>query len=226
MMRVITWNLGYWQHKAFHSEAWTYLRGEIKPDLALLQEFSPPNLEKDENLLFKPIYQGWGTALYSRSTKLEEIRFNIYPARVVAAQLRVSRRKIFVISVHAPIIKNRVFPYLAEIFDEIENIVSEQTFIIGGDLNTARLAESVWPGHGHGPFFERLRDSVFFDCFRKFHDTEQQTFFRKGGKHPFQDDHLFVSHDLADQVISCDILNNEYIRKFSDHAPIVTEITI
>jgi hypothetical protein len=25
-MRVITWNLGYWQHRRSHDEAWAYIR--------------------------------------------------------------------------------------------------------------------------------------------------------------------------------------------------------
>ena len=226
-MRVITWNLGYWQHRFCHDEAWAYLRDEIRPDLALLQEVSPPELQEDEYILFKTVNRDWGTALYTRNMSLEELRIEGYPGRVAAAQLEVSaRRRVAAVSVHVPIIKGRVFPYLAEIFDEIESVVGKQTFIVGGDLNSARLAENVWPGYGHGPFFERLAESVFFDCHRKFHDVEQQTFFRSGSKHPFQDDHLFVSHNLADRVGSCDVLNNEVTRSVSDHIPVVAEIVI
>ena len=226
-MRVITWNLGYWQHKSRHDKAWAYLREEIRPDLALLQEVSPPELQEDEYILFKTVNRDWGTALYARNTPLEELRIEEYADRVAAAQLQVSTGQgIAAVSVHAPIIEGRVFPYLAEIFDEIESVVGKRTFIVGGDLNSARLAEKVWPGHGHGPFFERLAESVFFDCHRKFHDVEQQTFFRSGGKYPFQDDHLFVSHDLADRVECCNVLNNEVTRSVSDHIPLLTEIII
>ena len=226
-MRVITWNLGYWQHRSRHDEAWAYLRNEIRPDLALLQEVSPPELQEEENILFKTVNRDWGTAIYTRNIPLKELIIKRYQSRVAAARLKISSsRRIDAVSVHAPIIKGRVFPYLAEIFDEIESVVGKHTFIVGGDLNSARLAEKVWPGHGHGPFFERLTESVFFDCHRKFHDVEQQTFFRSGGKYPFQDDHLFVSHDLAKQVRSCDVLNNEVTRNVSDHIPLLAEIAI
>ena len=205
----------------------TYLKNNMRPDVALLQEVSPPELERNEYLLLKNIHQNWGTALYTRNRTLEELKIDSYPGRVAAAQLDLSaKRRIVAVSVHAPIIEGRVFPYLDEIFDEIESALGNLTFIVGGDLNTARLAERVWPGHGHGPFFERLAKSVFFDCHRKFHRVEQQTVFRPGGKHPFQDDHLFVSHDLADQVRSCDVLNNEFTRRVSDHIPVLAEIHI
>lgn len=55
MLRVITWNFDYWKHRSFNDEDWTYLRDKIKPDVALLQEVSPPNLEAGEHFLFKII---------------------------------------------------------------------------------------------------------------------------------------------------------------------------
>ena len=222
----MTWNLGYWQHRAHHDDAWRYIREEIKPDLALLQEVKPPNLENQEYFNFEPIHGGWGTALYSRGLPLERCTFKGYPSRVVLARCQVKGFELITASIHAPIIKRRVFPHLEKIFDEIEDIAGERTFIVGGDLNSARLAEQVWPGYGHGPFFERLADSPFFDCMMKFHDEEQQTYFRSDVSRPWQDDHLFVSHDIADKVVSCYVLNNEITRRVSDHIPVVLEINI
>jgi exonuclease III len=226
-MRVMTWNLGFWQHRPRQNEAWSFLRNELAPDLALLQEISHHELLEGENLLLKPVQQSWGTAIYTRNMQIEELDLEGYPGRVAVAELQTpTMPKLVAVSVHAPIINGRVFPYLSEIFDQIEEIVSGRMFIVGGDLNTARLAEKVWPGHGHGPFFERLNRSIFFDCFRKFHDEEQQTIFRPGGKHPFQDDHLFTGHDLADYVKSCNAINNEATRSLSDHIPIIAEINL
>ena len=143
---------------------------------------------------------------------------------MAAALTMVADKRMAVVSLHGPIIGGRVFPYLSEMFDEVERLVRNMSFIVGGDLNSARLAEKVWPGHGHGPFFEWLAGSVFFDCCRKFHNTEQQTYFRRNSRHLFQDDHLFVSHDLAGNVRSCDVLNNETTRSLSDHIPLVMEV--
>jgi len=157
----------------------------------------------------------------------EELTFKTYPERVAAAQVEISSgEKVVVVSVHAPIIRNRVFPYLDQIFDEIESLVGNRAFVVGGDLNTARLAEEVWPDHGHGPFWKRLSNSIFFDCHQKFHDVEQQTIFRPGGKHPFQDDHLFTAQNIADSVESCDVLNNRTTRSLSDHIPVIAEINL
>ena len=43
-MKIITWNLGYWIFRQHHDEAWRYLREDICPDIALLQEVKPPEL--------------------------------------------------------------------------------------------------------------------------------------------------------------------------------------
>ncbi len=59
-------------------------------------------------------------------------------------------------SLHAPILGNRVFPHLAHLFGDIEQAFAGRTAIVGGDLNTARLAEQAWPNYGHGPFFDRI----------------------------------------------------------------------
>jgi exonuclease III len=226
-LKILTWNLGFWQHRFHHQTAWAYLRNDIKPDLALLQETGDVKLQQDECFLFKPIHQNWGTALYTRNIPIHEVKIEKYPNRVAAASLDLpGNRKVVAVSVHAPIINGRVFPFLEEIFGEIENRVCNKAFVVGGDLNTARLAEFVWPRHGHGHFFERLAKSIFFDCHRKFHNIEQQTFFRNGCRYPFQDDHLFVSYDLANKVKLCEVLNNEFTRNLSDHIPLVAEVEL
>ena len=71
-----------------------------------------------------------------------------------------------------------------------------------------------------------VADSIFFDCVRKFYDEEPQTIFRPRQKHAFQDDHIFVSHNLAESVRSCEIVHNALTRRVSDHIPVVVEINI
>jgi len=223
-MKILTWNLGYWQHAKFHDEAWEYLCNELGPDLALLQEVKPPEWVSPDALLFEEITRGWGTAIYAPSLTISKREIPIHPGRVAAATVTVGPEKdVFVASVHAPIINSRVFPHLADIFSQLESMSSDQSAIVGGDLNSARLAETIWPRCGHGPFFERIdAGDRWVDCCRRFHPEEIQTFFRKNGVHPIQDDHLFVSLDLGDHLHACDVIDNDVTRRVSDHIPIVT----
>jgi len=227
-MKVVSWNLGFWQHRSKHNEAWEYLREEIKPDLALLQEVIINEIQPDEKIILNKIHGNWGTALCTKKLSLETVEFDSnYPNRVALGSTKSPKGfEVIAASIHAPIVNNRVFPHLDKIFDELKEVLNCRTFIVGGDLNSARLCEKVWPGYGHGPFFKKLSESIFFDCFRKFHEKEEQTFFRKGCKRPFQDDHLFVSKNLADKVESCYVLNNEITKSLSDHIPIICEIDI
>ena len=167
-LRIATWNLGYWQYRKHHDDAWEYLRKEIKPDIALLQECRPISLVSDEQLFFNEIYKGWGTAIYLRGVSGEEVAFTQYPGRVVGVIAQLSEFPLLhLASIHAPIIQQRVFPHLYKIFSEIEDKYAGKTSLIGGDLNSARLAEKVWPGYSHGAFFERVDKSWFVDCRKK-----------------------------------------------------------
>ncbi len=224
-IRVATWNLGYWQFRRHHERAWEYLRQEIKPDIAFLQECHPINVSADEQIFFKEIYRGWGTAIYVRSFPAEEIEFFQYPGRVVGAVAYLPKiPRLYLASIHAPILNHRVFPHLDDIFSEIEGRYAGLPSIIGGDLNSARLAEEAWPGYGHGPFFKRIDQSWFVDCRRHFFEAEIQTIFRPRQKFPFQDDHIFVSQDLADRVSDYQVLHNGVTRTVSDHIPVVIDI--
>lgn len=227
-MKILTWNLGYWQHSSLHDEAWNYLCNDINPDIAFLQEVRPPSWIPHQGLLFKEYTRGWGTALFAPSLTLQEKDFSLHPGRVVAASIILGKGlPLFVASIHAPIINDRVFPHLNEIFAELESHLTSISGVVGGDLNSARLAEKVWPGYGHGPFFEHIdRGDLWVDCYRKSHPTEVQTFFRANSSNPFQDDHIFSSCDLGDRVRAADVINNELTRRVSDHIPLVIEIDL
>jgi endonuclease/exonuclease/phosphatase family metal-dependent hydrolase len=164
VVKLATWNLGFWQFRRTHDDAWAYLREEICPDIALLQEVKPPELQSDEALVFRPVHREWGTAVYACGLTLQELIIPRYPGRVAAAITHIHGREIALASVHAPIIGGRVFPHLNFIFDELETALKNRATIIGGDLNSARLCEEVWPGYGHGPFFERIDRGPFVDC--------------------------------------------------------------
>jgi endonuclease/exonuclease/phosphatase family metal-dependent hydrolase len=224
LVKLATWNLGFWQFRNTHAKAWKYLCEEIRPDIALLQEVKIPDLQADENIVFCAVHRDWGTAIYARGLPLTELSIPRYPGRVAAATARIHTRELALASVHAPIINGRVFPHLEFIFDELESALKTHSAIVGGDLNTARLCERVWPGYGHGPFFERIEHGPFVDCHWKFHGKEIQTYFRKNSPHPLQDDHIFASPEIAWRFTSCAVLDNDTTRRVSDHIPIVAEI--
>lgn len=87
-MKVLTWNLGYWQHQAYNAEAWAYLLNVIRPDIALLQEVCCPCLGPDASIVFKEVTRRWVAAVYVKGSALEEITVKEQPNRVAAGILR------------------------------------------------------------------------------------------------------------------------------------------
>jgi endonuclease/exonuclease/phosphatase family metal-dependent hydrolase len=227
-MRIVTWNLAYWQHSSHHDKAWDYLCNYIRPDIALIQEVKPSSWLPRHTIVFEEITRGWGTAIYSPSLPLSRRCLSRYPGRAVLASTILDGDFVLLVaSIHAPIINGRVFPHLNNIFVELESMEYKCSAVIGGDLNSARLAEKVWPGNGHGPFFERIdRGDIWIDCCRRFNAEELQTFFRDTCAHPFQDDHIFVSRDLSARIRSCNVLNNDLTRSVSDHIPLIAELDL
>ncbi|HHT9145643.1 MAG: hypothetical protein Q7J76_10005 [Candidatus Brocadiaceae bacterium] len=106
-MKILTWNLGYWQHSSLHDEAWDYLFNDIKPDTAFLQEVKLPSWIPHHALLFEIITHGWGTAIFDPSLTLSTKDFSLYPGRVASASIALNKNlSLFVASIHAPIINN------------------------------------------------------------------------------------------------------------------------
>jgi len=67
-MRIVTWNMGYWSHRAAHEKAWHWLIESLRPDIMLCQECVPPEWVQEEWTVFwaraTPYgKQPWGTAL-------------------------------------------------------------------------------------------------------------------------------------------------------------------
>jgi endonuclease/exonuclease/phosphatase family metal-dependent hydrolase len=228
LIKVVSWNLGFWLYRKHHRDAWDYLRNVIKPDIVFLQETQTPKLDDDEVFVFREVRQSWGTAIYCRGIRvMREIAMPRYSERIAAAEVEIDHNKsVFIASIHAPIIKNRVFPHMDNIFTDIEAAFSDNPSLIGGDLNSARLAELTWPGFGHAPFFARVDASSFEDVRKRFYQDEIQTVFRPNQSTPFQDDHIFVSRNLSSQIFSYSILDNEVTRTVSDHIPVIVELQV
>jgi exonuclease III len=232
IMKIFTWNMGFWQHKKKHDEAWEYLIYELKPDFALLQEIVPSDkLEESGKVLWRPIKRrGWGTGIYCPDLKLEEITINSiqYRGWVKAAKYQTTAGDDLVIaSIHVPTIKNWAYPYIKEIFDLIQPHIEEKRFIVGGDLNSCRLIDEVQGSTHHNAFFDSIESSGFYNCVSAFHDTEPQTFFGKHANNPYQDDHLFIDKTSKGLLKSCEILEyKEPLSSYSDHVPVVMELNV
>ncbi|MBI5029720.1 MAG: hypothetical protein HZB51_04280 [Chloroflexi bacterium] len=234
MIKILTWNI----HRSHR--AWEYLLNKICPDIALLQEV-PRNILESEAIIGKAIdpARPWGSAIWTNGFTVEEIPFGRDPGWVCAAHIKLTRAtSLIAVSIHTKLIgdaktgtqKNHVFPHLDYIIDDVSRMVAGSKFIVGGDLNSCRLIDkynspSAYPiPNRHGVFFDRIESNGYFNCHRKFHPNEEQTFFGSG--QPYQDDHLFVSYNLTKHVKSCQVLTAPAKAKISEHAPLIAEVMV
>ncbi len=60
----------------------------------------------------------------------------------------------------------------------------------------------------------------------KFYDDFVQTHRHSKSDLPWQDDYFFISKQLESGLKSCKVIDNDKVRKFSDHNPVVLALSI
>jgi endonuclease/exonuclease/phosphatase family metal-dependent hydrolase len=216
-MIVVAWNMG----RRNHAAGWRYLLDHLTPDLALLQETSPPQEAFQRgDVVHGRAYaaHAWGSAVYVREGSIRELSLpEEHRGWLIAAEIDLpDADPVVAVSVHARILDGYVRPNLDRGVEVLEPLLLGRSFVLGGDLNLSRNYDTVHGTSHHTEFLDGLPRRGFFDCMRKFHAEEQRTFWGRT-THDYQNDHLFVSEDLAARVASCDVVDHAQL---SDHSPL------
>ena len=211
-MIVAVWNM------AKRPAAWPHLLDRLAPDLALLQE-TPPPPDRVARLLYDPDYasNSLGSAIYLRDGAARPLELrSAHRVWFMAAEVELpGMRPLVAVSVHTPTVPS-VRPFVDEAFEKFTPLLEGRSFIVGGDFNLSRNYDKVYGTTHHTEFLDALPARGFFDCMRKFHPEEQRTFWGRT-VHDYQNDHIFVSDDLAKDVVACDVVDRAGL---SDHSPL------
>jgi endonuclease/exonuclease/phosphatase family metal-dependent hydrolase len=136
---------------------------------------------------------------------------------LVAATVQIpGPLSLVAVSVHARILDGYVRPNLDRAFEALQPLLAGRSVVLGGDLNLSRNYDKVYGTSHHSEFLDGLSGSGFFDCMRAFHPEEQRTFWVRAA-YDYQNDHIFVSQDLATDVTACDVVDRANL---SDHSPL------
>lgn len=107
---------------------------------------------------------------------------------------------------------------------ELHQLFARDTFLWGGDLNSAEsMDEPAAAGVGGNVRLREIwRAAGSTDLRLRFHAEEQQTFFRRG-RRPYQLDHAFADAKTETAVTGWEVLREPVDRSppVSDHAPIL-----
>jgi hypothetical protein len=97
-----------------------------------------------------------------------------------------------------------------------------QRLLVGGDFNYSRLMDEPLED-GNNEFFDRIRDQGFVSIHRRFHPSDEQTYFNKS-KGPHQLDYLYADAPVADLATACVVHPHAEVAGFSDHAPLIADL--
>jgi hypothetical protein len=100
-----------------------------------------------------------------------------------------------------------------------------QGLLVGGDFNASRLLDQTLGERGNNEFFDRIGSEGFKSIHRKFHDDDEQTYFKEG-KGPHQLDYLYADAPVARLATACVVHPHAEVAEFSDHAPVIADFEL
>jgi len=239
-LRIVTWNMAYWSHKGFFKESWEYFINEIDADVYLFQEARPPErLKDDPHFLWFAIggKRNWGSGIFSKRLPLRHLPIQTpYIGSLVLGEVEIPEwGTLTVISLYGLMETiagiSYAIPNLHRMLSDLTGIFNghvggRRLIIMGGDLNASLQCDQNDGGKAHDIFFQRLEDFGLKNCFEPFYKGFVQTHRHHLSNKPWQNDYFFISRKLAKVLKSCTILDNETVRKLSDHNPVMIELEL
>jgi len=228
-LRVVTWNMAH--RVRVKKRAWDFLRYELAPDIALVQEAHPPDSSRDGEQFVYPeeaIGSIGASGIWSRELPMHRVEITTtLPNAVIASTVSLPKGQIslLVISMYGIFDKtSHVTPNLHRMISDLHPRFIEKAYrgriMIGGDWNIDRGYNKLYPGKGplHGLVFDRLEDS-FYGLQRC--NKEPLRTIRHRSIYSYQDDYIYVSKRLIPKLISCDVVKDPVAETLSDHLPVV-----
>jgi len=239
---------------ASHDDAWRWLTTEADFDVAILQESTPPQwvLEEFPVVIHNPKYpltgKRWGNSIICRQDNYRQFKLDsAHPwlEQISSALLVAEPRdsdEIWIANIHS-----HQTQLSQELFVALHNlevphchpkkiwemevaahflgpILEQKQFVLGGDLNSGHLFDTVYRYSNNKIMFDNLRQQGYIDLRLAHSDSEQQTYFKKNNG-PYQLDHLFGDATTADRTTRWEVLSHvARDLELSDHAPLIVEI--
>jgi len=241
-VKIATWNMAYWSYKKYFEEAWDYFLDELNADIFFFQEANPSKKIRNdkEHLVWNKIggNRPWGSGIYSKKHKLnEEIIKTEFKGVFSIANTIIENKKLTLISLYGLMESNgptkgyaitnlhRMLSDLTCIFNG--HIDGRRNIVLGGDLNASVQLDLMQKNNSHKIFFDRLEDFKLNDCFKLSNkEFPVQTLRHPKSKIKWQNDYFFISKKLSKKFINCEIIDNDKVRKYSDHNPVIVTLEI
>jgi len=192
-LKLATWNMAFWSHKAYLAEAWKYLFEGIDADIYLFQEFRPPQeLKSDPHLVWFEIggSRNWGTGIYSKKYPIRHLQIQSeYTGALVVGEVEITDDvELTVISLYGLLetVGNTSYAIttLHRMLSDLTGILNghiggKRKVVLGGDLNASVQCDIYYGGKAHQILFQRLEDFQLENCFAPFFDDFVQGTWKK-----------------------------------------------
>ncbi|MDO8537310.1 MAG: hypothetical protein Q7S21_00335 [archaeon] len=250
-IRIATWNMAYWSHKKYFEEAWAYFLNELDVDIFLFQEAKPCKmLCDDKSFIWHNAGESsgkkeWGAGIYSKKFELSKEPEESIPdynrqkfeEQCVIASSKINGNILTLISLYGLLETigtepSYSIPNLHRIFSDLTGILNgrmngKRTIILGGDLNAGIQFDEKFGGSSHKIFFERVKDFKLENCFElKGNKDFVQTLRHISSKIPWQNDYFFISKSISKKLVDCEVIDNDLVRKYSDHNPVIITLNL
>jgi exodeoxyribonuclease-3 len=238
-IKIATWNMSYWQHKKLHAEAWDYFVNTINADIFLFQEGRPTEsiLYNNDRLVWEEIggKRDWGSGVYSKHILTKEMVKTQLNGVFSIATTNINNKEITAISLYGLFEKingkSQVTPNNHRILSDLssilkEGVVKKRNIIMGGDLNESLQFDIKQGNKDSENLFNRIESLGLLNCYKPFYKDFVQTLRHSRSTVKWQNDYLFISKHLSQNLSRCEVLDNEKIRKYSDHNIVVIEIEL
>jgi len=272
LIRLTTWNMDHWRRSTeLREEAWAFLAGVVRPDVALLQEALPART--GDNVVFReggilderkdpPRNLGWGSAVVSYGPPVRPREFatspfhahpvpllRTFPGAVAVAEL-TGELPLVVISTYGVIDRGYADATVHRMLSDLTPLIDERRgrgIVLAGDLNITTQWSEKHRSFLRGRQEECLqRDTNLFDRFTALglHNVvvrsergplegcdchagvdcrHVQTQRHDRSAFPWQNDYIFVSDDLL-QDVKVEVIDDDAAWRLSGHCPIVVQI--
>jgi len=241
-IKIVTWNMAYWSHKNLLSEVWDYFLNEIDAEFYFFQEARQPKKIQDdiEHLVWNEIggNRPWGSGIYSKKGNLnEELIKTDFKGAFSIANTFIEDKKSTLISLYGLIessgpTKGYAITNLHKMLSDLTcifngHIDGKRSIVLGGDLNASIQLDPTQKNNSHKIFFDRLEDFNLDDCFKLSNkEFPVQTLRHPKSKIKWQNDYFFISKKISKKLLNCEIIDDDRIRKYSDHNPVIITLEI
>jgi len=245
-IRVVAYNFLSGGSKT-RSGHWSRVIRDLNADLVFAQECRPPQDCPGER--FRPVADDgwvwasatsarWGSAVLTRSIRIEPIPFPCYAGWIVGGELSgvpgADGRRVLAFSIHCPAGERGYVRTMHEIMDALVPLAAGSELILAGDYNVAtgyrHPGEVRTISPGERGILDRLSEELHLvSCWQAANPGRplaQTLRWSANRTTPYHCDGIFVTPFWRERLVSCRVVQGSRWSRLSDHNPVLATFSV